>query len=57
MNTNLGNFKKTVIKCVSITPFDSTILDVVKEPSNKEVSNNESLRQVHWNDITMFKQN
>ena len=55
MNTNLGNFKRTVTKCVSITPFDGTILDVVKGPSNEEVSNNESLREVHWNDVTMFK--
>ena len=57
MNPNLGNFKRTLSKYVNLTLFDDIILDVVKGPSNKEVSNNESLRQVHWSDITMFNQN
>ena len=52
MNPNLGNvnMQRTVSKYLSITPFDDSILDLVKGPSNKEVSKNESLRQVHRSD-------
>ena len=58
MNSNFRNvdIKRAVSKYVGITPFDDTILDVVKGLSNKEVSNDESLKRVYWSDVTMFKQ-
>ena len=59
MNPNRGNvnIKRTVSKYVNITPFDDTILDVVKGPSNKEVSNNESLKTSSLEQRYYFKQN